>query len=149
VGKMVRVDFAHALRPMVGRHVRRFCRPVQRAFMDAAVLAGVLRFPGYFADPVPWQRAFWAPPGMESIDISREAKAQVDQIAAGLRSPQEIAAARGRDLEEVYREIKEARDLAETMGLAFDLSAVSTALADNPAALEGQNIKTSSEEDDA
>jgi len=141
-GKMVRVDFAQALRPMVARHVRGFCQPVLRWFMDEAVLAGRLPFAGrYFADPAPWLRCTWQAPGMDSIDISRESKAQVDQITARLRSPQEIAAARGRDLEDIYREISEAEAMARDMGLTVAMNTISTALADNPAAVAQQGVQ--------
>jgi len=142
VGKMVRNDFAQMLRPQVTRHIRGFCNPVKSAFFDAAVLGGRLPlFRDYYTNPTPSLRCTWQPPGMESIDVARETKSMIDQIKAGLRSPQEIAASRGRDLEEVYKEIKEAQDLAESMGVTVDLGAISTALANNPAALAGQDAK--------
>ncbi len=141
VGKMVRNDFRQLLRPTVGRHVRHFCEPVKRSFFDAAALSGRLPFRAYFTDPVPWQRGEWQPPGMESIDPARETKSMIDQTKTGLRSPQEIVKSRGRDLEEVYLEIKQAQDLAAELGLTFDVSTVSTALANNPAAIEAQTKK--------
>ena len=139
VGKMVRNDFNHSLKPITRRHIRGFCEPVKRMFMEQAVLSGRLPFRDYFSDPARYLRATWQPPGMESIDIARESKAMIDQIKAGLRSPQEIAAARGRDLEDIYREIQEAKDLAKEFDISLDLSAISTALANNPAAIEKQN----------
>lgn len=141
VGKMVRNDFSQQLRPVAARHVRQFCEPVKRTFMEAAVLAGRLPFRDYFSNPAPYQRGEWQPPGMESIDPARETKSMVDQVAAGLRSPQEIVKSRGRDLEEVYKEIKAAKDMAEAMELTFDVAAISTALANNPAAIAQQGVK--------
>lgn len=148
VGKMVRNDFAQHLRPLCARHIRGFCTPVLRAFLPAAVIAGRLPWPDYFSNPAPYARATWQPPGMESIDIARETKSMIDQIKAGLRSPQEIAAARGRDLEDIYREIKEAENLARDMDLTLDLSAISTALKNNPAAIAQQNGKTPEKTED-
>jgi lambda family phage portal protein len=142
-----RNDFMQGLRPAITRHVRSFCKPVASRFFDAAVLAGKLRMPGYWADPAPWQRCTWQPPGMESIDIARETKSLIDQVQSGLRSPQEIALARGRDLEEIYSEIKEAKDMAEEMGLEFNLDSISTALANSPSAIEGQGIKEGSDDE--
>ena len=139
VGKMVRTDFRHSLKPIISRHIRGFCEPVKRMFIEQAVLSGRLPFRDYFADPARYLRAEWQSPGMESIDPARESKAMIDQIKAGLRSPQEIAAARGRDLEDIYRETKEAQDLAAEFGINLDLTAISTALANNPAAIEQQN----------
>lgn len=141
VGKMVRNDFAQMLRPMSMRHIRGCCEPIKRHFLESAVLAGRMPWRDYFSNPAPYHRATWQPPGMESIDIARETKSMIDQVKSGLRSPQEIAAARGRDLEDIYREIKEAKDLAEEIGIDLDLSNISTALANNPAAIVEQDGK--------
>jgi len=146
VGKMVRNDFSQQLRPVATRHIRHFCTPVMRAFMDAAVLANRLPFRTYYTNPAPYRKVEWQPPGMESIDPNRETKSNIDQVLAGLRSPQEIVKSRGRDLEDVYKEILAAKVLAEGMGLQFDLSSISTALANNPAAIEGQSNKKMEEQ---
>lgn len=139
VTRSKRNDFAFELRPIAARHVRHFCMRTFRPFMDSAVLTGKLPFRTYFTNPAPFLRCEWQPPGMESVDPLRETKAHIDQLAAGLRSPQEIAASRGRDLEAVYREIKAARELAAEYGLDFSSLSVSTALAGNPAAVDGQD----------
>jgi lambda family phage portal protein len=142
VSRAKRNDFAFELRPLAVRHVRHFCMPTFRSFLDSAVLTGKLPFPTYFTNPVPFARCEWQPPGMESIDPAREVKSLIDQMKAGLRSPQEIATSRGRDLEDIYREIKAARELAGEYGLNFDDPDVSTALKNNPAALEEQDEGT-------
>jgi capsid protein len=108
--------------------------------MDFSVATGKLAAPGYFRDKLNWLRSEWQPPGMESIDPLRETKAMIDQVAARLRSPQEIAKARGRDLEAIYREIAEANEMADNLGIKAE--EVSTALANNPAAVEGQKSLT-------
>jgi lambda family phage portal protein len=135
-GKMIRNDFAHSLRPIALRHIRHFCQPVYRTFLDYAVMTGRLTLPNYFANPYPWRRVEWQPPGMESVDASRETKSNIDQISVGLRSPQEITSARGRNLEDVYNEIKAAAQMAQSLGITFGNP--STALANNPAAVEKQ-----------
>jgi capsid protein len=50
-----------------------------------------------------------------------------------LKSPQEVARERGRDLEDVYKEIKAAQDLAKEMGLVFE--SADTSDKNNPAAI--------------
>ncbi|MFH0995789.1 MAG: phage portal protein [Pseudomonadota bacterium] len=136
-GKMVRTDFAQQLRPTVARHVRQFCEPIARAFMDEAVLYGKLSLPGYYKNPWPFWKFEWQPPGMESIDPGRETKAFIDQIKARLRSPQEIIRSRGRDPEAVVNEISEFKALCESKGLHME-EVISTAMANNPAAVEMQ-----------
>lgn len=135
-----RNDFSHALRPVSVRHIRHFCQPTTRSFMDVSISESKLNFPKYFANPIPYRRCEWQPPGMEPVDPLRESKAQIDQVAKGLKSPQEIVRARGRDLEDVYREIAAAKKLAEEYDLTFE--EVSTALANNPAAVAGGEDET-------
>ena len=135
-GRTIRNDFRKVLRPLWGRHIRQFCRPAINGFFDSAALHGKINMPGYFSDPQPWLRTEWQPPGMESTDPLRESKANIDDVSALHRSPQEIIQARGRDPEEVLLEIKEFRELCDKYGLAPEQ--VSTAVANNPAAVDDQ-----------
>jgi lambda family phage portal protein len=135
--KMVRTDFAQTLRPIARRHIRQFCNPIARAFMDEAVLAGKLDLPGYWSNPWRyWAAMEWQPPGMESIDPMRETKANVDEIKQRLRSPQEIIKSRGRDPEAVVNEIAEFDKLCRTKGISPEW--VSTATGNNPSAVSQQ-----------
>lgn len=116
------------------RHVKHFTAPCIEEAIYWAYMTGKLKLPSDFiANPRPYYRGLYIPPGMEPIDPLRESKANRDDMESGLRSPQEIAAKRGRDLEEVYDEIAEAQEMAEERGL--DFAVTSTALANNPAAL--------------
>ena len=137
--KTIRADFAVGLKPSISRHIRQFCEPVKLDFFDEAVLAGKLNFPRYYMDPLPMQRGVWQPPGMEPTDPARETKSMIDQIMNGLRSPQEIAQARGRDSSEILDEIAEFQKMAEEKGVK--LQPTSTALANNPAAIAKQGQK--------
>jgi capsid protein len=100
-------------------------------------LTGKLDLPGYWRNPRPYWESVWTPPGMIAVDPLREAKGQIEAIDYGLKSPQEVARERGRDLGEIYEEIKEAREMAEEMGL--DFAKPSTAEANNPAAINKEN----------
>jgi lambda family phage portal protein len=135
-GRTIRNDFRKVLRPLWRRHIRQFCVPATRGFFDAAVMSGKLNLPGYYSNPMPWIMADWQPPGMESTDPLRESKANIDDVAALQRSPQEIIKARGRDPEDVLREIAEFKELCDK----YDLTPadVSTAVANNPAAVADQ-----------
>lgn len=135
-GRLVRNDFTHTLKQVSGRHIRHFCQPTFREFMDYAVLSGRLPLPGYMENPLPYLRGTWVPPGMEPVDPLKEVKARAEEVKAGLRSPQEVAALRGRDLEDIYREIAEAKAMAEEYDLTF--GEICTATANNPAAVEKQ-----------
>ncbi len=129
-----RQDTLKIFEPHQVRHSRQFKAPVVRDIITNAVIKGRLDLPGYFKDPRRYWRGVHIAPGMEPIDPLRESKANRDDIASGLRSPQEIAAKRGRDIEEVLDELAEFHEMAAERGLVLDVG--STALANNPAAIE-------------
>lgn len=130
-----RQDILKSIAPSQARHARQFMAPVVQDIITASVTAGRLDLPGYFANPRRYWRGVYIPPGMEPIDPLREAKANRDDIAAGLRSPQEIAARRGRDIEEVLDELAEYYAMVAERGIPLETT--STALANNPAAVAG------------
>lgn len=134
--KVIRNDFAQAMKPIAGRHVRQFCTKTLIPFLETAVMSQKLNLPGFMKNPIPYMSCEWQPPGMESVDPLKETKAYIDQMEMGLRSPQEIARSRGRDLETIYREIAAAKEMADEFGLTFTVP--STAIANNPDAIEDQ-----------
>jgi lambda family phage portal protein len=142
--KASRNDFVQVLRPQWGRKIRHFCDPVFRWWMDNAVLSGELKLKNYWGNETHYQASLWIPPGIESVDPLRETKAMIDQIATGVRSPQELIMARGRDPKDVIAELKEWNDLLEAAGVR--LGQVSTALKNNPAALDQQGAEETTQE---
>jgi lambda family phage portal protein len=134
--QICRSDFAQQLRPIAARHVRQFAMPTINTAIDIAVLTGKLTLPGFWQNPRRYYAAEYQPPGMDAINPLREAKAQVESINFGLKSPQEVARERGRDLEDIYKEILAARELAKDMGLNF--AAANKPEKNNPAAVEEQ-----------
>lgn len=129
----IRNDVTKAFRHHIRRHVTHFSTPVIHTVIDTAVMAGRLDLPGYYRNPYHYLAGDFVPPGMESIDPLREGKAHIEQIKAGLRSPQEIVASRGRDFEEVIKEIAEAKRLTEEQDLEWMPTKTSTAMQQNPA----------------
>jgi lambda family phage portal protein len=135
--RVSRNDFFQFLKPEYARFIRHFCIPTTRDFMDAAVLSGKLNLPGYATDPFRYYRSEWQPPGIESIDPLKETKANIDQLKSNLVSPQELAKRRGRDLEQIYQEIAQAKAMQEQYGITDE--EVSTALANAPSAVVEQD----------
>ncbi|MGE4471125.1 MAG: phage portal protein [Desulfovibrio sp.] len=140
--RVIRNDFAQALAPDQRRHISQFYQPVFRHFLDEAVLRGRLRLPGYWSEPWRYRRGLWIPPGMKPVDPLREFKAAAEAINAGLRSPQEVILERGGDPERVLAELADWRRMQREHGLdgaGAEIGTVSTALANNPAAVAGEN----------
>jgi lambda family phage portal protein len=134
--RVCRNDLAQALKVPQGRMINQLCNPVFHEVMNQAMLTGKLQIPGYWNDPRKFQACKWIVPGMEPIDPLKESKAHVDQLDSLLRSPQEIAAARGRDYEEILDEIQQAEEMSKKRGLSR--GQVNTALASNPATIEDE-----------
>lgn len=134
--RIVRSDFAQQLRPIAFRHVRQYGMPTISTAIDVAVMSGKLTLPGYWQNRRRYLASEWQPPGMDAIDPLREAKGQIESISYGLKSPQEVARERGRDLEDIYREILEAQQMAAEMGLKFE--AANMPEKNNPAAINNE-----------
>ena len=137
--RVSRNDFAQQMAPTVNRHVFQFEKPHVWRILEACVLSGRLNLPGYFTDPYHYRRGVFIPPGMRPIDPLKENKAAVEAIKAGLQSPQEIILARGGDPEAVLDDLREWQTMCDDRELVFDLSSISTANANNPAAVSGEN----------
>ena len=132
--RIVRNDFSQQLRPIVARHIRQIGMPAVREAINMAVLSGKIALPGYWQNPQRYLECEWQAPGMEAIDPLREAKSQIEAISFGLKSPQEVARERGKDLEDIYKEIQAAKEMAGEMGLVFE--AAKKTVKSNPAAIE-------------
>ena len=99
-----------------------FCRPVWRAWMPAAVLAGALPVSAtaFRRDMEAWLGVKWDPPGWQWVDPAKDIKAIVDAIRAGLMSRSEAVSQYGFDAEEIDAEIAADNTRADGFGLSFD-----------------------------
>lgn len=84
----------------------RLLRALWRRWIDVRVLAGAIP-PDEAADHL---AVAFIPPGWQWVDPRNEVQADVAAIAAGLKSREEVVAARGRDIDELDEEL--ARDAA-------------------------------------
>lgn len=129
-----RIDLAHALRPHQSRHRRQLLEPVLRDVLGFAALTRRVReLAGYWADPRRYQRAEWAPPGLEPLDPLREGRAAADAVASRLASPQEWIRRRGRDPERVLQEVAAYRKRSAELGLVDEPAAPAEGVVTNPA----------------
>lgn len=79
--------------------IPRMIEPIYRAFVDHAVLAGVIRRPDYSVD--------WSTPRWEYVNPEQDIKAELLAIAGGLISPQEVIRRRGYQPDVVRKEWEE------------------------------------------
>jgi lambda family phage portal protein len=94
--------------------VFQMCRPIWRAWINAAVLAGALPAgDGNYA-------VKWIPPGFAWVDPLKDIKAQIMAVRAGFKSRAEVVSEQGYDAEEIDREIAADNARADTLGLEYD-----------------------------
>jgi len=94
--------------------VFQMCRPIWRAWIDAAVLAGAL------PDGDGNYDVKWIPPGFAWVDPLKDIKAQIMAVRAGFKSRAEVVSEQGYDAEEIDREIAADNARADSLGLEYD-----------------------------
>jgi capsid protein len=80
-----------------------------------------------------FSRVIFVPRGWAWVDPSKDVKAKVEEINAGLKSPQQVVAEMGGDYRDVQVEIAAAKTLREELGTetAADKEAEPTSEVDN------------------
>ena len=142
-----RRDFRHILKPKWGRNIRQMCRPLLIPLYDHIAMSGRVHMPGYSQNPYRYIQGVWQSPGMDPVDVLKEAKANAVDFMTGVNSPQQVAMERGRDYEEVIAQLSEAKKLAEQYGVTLNFSGVNTASQSNAAAVDEQSNKPEENED--
>lgn len=78
-----------------------FLSEVYEEFLEAAVLAGVLRIPDFFKNKEAYLKHEWIAPGMKWIDPKKEADANKIMLDNNLTTLESIAAGTGQDWREI------------------------------------------------
>jgi lambda family phage portal protein len=97
--------------------VFQMCQPIWRRWIDAALLAGVLRAS---ADDQALYDVKWIPPGFAWVDPLKDIKAQIMAVRAGFKSRAEVVSEQGYDAEAIDREIATDNARADQLGLEYD-----------------------------
>jgi lambda family phage portal protein len=112
--------------------VWQLCRQVWARWMDTAVLAGALDLPNYDDRRREHLACGWLPPKWDWVDPLKDARAEIEQIEAGLKSRTQALAERGYDAEQVDTEIAADQAREKSLGLSFGSAAASAPLPDEP-----------------
>ena len=114
--------------------VFQLCRPVWARWMDSAVMAGALDMGSYARRRGEYLACSWLPPKWDWVDPLKDARAEIEQIEAGLKSRAQALSERGYDAEQVDAEIAADRDREQRLGLAFGSAGQTVPPAENPPA---------------
>jgi lambda family phage portal protein len=99
--------------------VWQICRRVWARWLDTAVFAGVLDLPDYETRRRDTIACSWLPPKWDWVDPLKDARAEIEQIDAGLKSRTQALAERGYDADQVDAEIAADREREQRLGLSF------------------------------
>lgn len=103
--------------------IHQFCRPVRKAWLDAAVLSGALALPAYAERRRAYLRTRWVPQGWAYLHPVQDVQARRMEVRAGFTSRAEVALRQGFDAELIDAEQKADNDRADRLGLAYDSDA--------------------------
>jgi capsid protein len=87
--------------------------------MDMAVFADAIDLPDYDRRRREYLGCSWLPPKWDWIDPQKDARAEIEQIEAGLKSRTQALAERGFDAEQVDAEIAADQARERSLGLSF------------------------------
>jgi lambda family phage portal protein len=94
--------------------------PIFERWIEAAVLSGELRLPGYDLAPDRFCSCRWMARGWSYIDPLKDAQADNLAIRSGTKTQAQVVAEQGGDLEELLIARKAEVDRAQELGLQFD-----------------------------
>ncbi len=100
--------------------VYQFCRPVWKAWIEAAVLAGVLNAREYAQHPERYLDVEWIPPKWDWVDPKKDLEAALGKVRAGFTSRRRVVAELGTDVEQIDRELAQDNARADGLGLKLD-----------------------------
>jgi len=100
--------------------VYQFCRPVWRAWVEAAVLAGAIDARDYARRPEAYLDVEWRPPSWAWVDPLKDMNAEVTAVRAGFKPRSAVINEMGYDEEDVDRQAAADNARADSLGLTFD-----------------------------
>lgn len=101
-----------------GLVVERFLVPLYGDWLEAALLTENLELP--FSNYENYLRPVFTGRRWAWVDPLSDAEAEIKQVAAGFKTRTEIIAERGENIEEIYRELAEEKQLAQKYGLNLE-----------------------------
>lgn len=93
---------------------------VFESWVQMAVLSGALDLPAYETLPDIYHAVRWMPRGWDWVDPAKEVAAAKAAVRAGFMTVGDVIAAKGGDIEDVFRARKRENDMADEYGLVLD-----------------------------
>tara|TARA_R100001443_G_scaffold17002_2_gene27492 strand:+ start:19 stop:1551 length:1533 start_codon:yes stop_codon:yes gene_type:complete len=90
-------------------------------WLEVAVLSGTLSLPTYQAEPDRFRQVRWLFPGWQWVDPIKEVQSAQLAVKCGFKTQAQVVAEMGGDLEELLMARKNEVEMAESLGLSFDI----------------------------
>jgi lambda family phage portal protein len=100
--------------------VFQFCRPVWRAWIEAAVMAGAINARDYARNRDAYLDVEWRPPSWDWVDPLKDMNAEVVAVRAGFKPRSAVINGMGYDEEDVDRRIAADNARADSYGNTYD-----------------------------
>jgi capsid protein len=103
--------------------IEHFCQPIYLEWLRMAIITNQVA-------PIPMSKIEkfsepkWQARGWEWVDPLKDAKANWEELKMGIKSRADILAEKGKDVEEVFDQIKNEEELAVSVGINVTGSAV-------------------------
>jgi lambda family phage portal protein len=99
--------------------IENLCEPAFEDFLEFALLSGALTLDS--RDPEKFKAGKWEPRGWAWVDPLKDVQAAILAIGARLKSRDQIVSEEGNDIEEVFEQIAQEEELAESLDLDLTL----------------------------
>jgi lambda family phage portal protein len=117
--------------------IDQFCSNIYSDWLKWMLLTGEIPYP--YSDFGKLHAPKWQPRSWAWVDPLKDLQANIEAIKNGLASRQEIAAADGKDLDDLLEQIKIEKELLAKYGLAFSTSAEPKAADNTGDTADGSN----------
>jgi|TARA_R100001530_G_scaffold47605_1_gene35800 lambda family phage portal protein len=97
--------------------IEHFCKPVFKNWLRMAIASGKLPLPMQKIEK--FEEVSWVPRGWSYVDPLKEINAHKVAVEMGVESLSEIASSKGKDLVEIFEQIKREKELAESLGISL------------------------------
>lgn len=103
-------------RQLQGWVIEQLCAPVYTRWLTHALLSGELSLPPQQFKK--YLKVHWQPRGWDWVDPLKDTKANEAGVALGTNTRSDIAAAKGKDVEEIFERLAYEEDLAKQYGIS-------------------------------
>ena len=100
--------------------IENFHQPVFEAWLEMAVLGGVLALPGYESNPDRYRASRWVPRSWEWVDPQKEVDAYKTAVRCGFKTLGQVIAEQGGDLDDVLMMRQAELAMLDEMGIVVD-----------------------------